>query len=271
MGLVPPGQLGVNTLKKPVEGAGSAAMIGAGQGAVGTLSVLGYGGCSGGPFACALGFALGVALSPVGALVGAGVGAARSHPAEAVRNAQEAISSVLNQTRPNEELALAFTKCASETYGRTIVPISLTPASSGSEPAQEAKPKYALRLQYESFEFHAAGRIDPDINLDATVSADIVLLADLKPVYQRTWGYESQSHGYFELAKDNGAALRRLIDMSENKIASTVARDLFEENEPRPVGKPKEGTVWTKSGPAPSSPVKNGTTAPYSPPALAKP
>ena len=261
IGLLPAGESPLQMLTRPVEGTGSATAVGAGQGALTPFAVAAAGCTGAGPFGCALGLAAGAVLAPVGAVIGAGVGASKSHSTEEVEAAHEAIASVISKTNPNEGLAAALVKYATENYGVQINPMMPASSSVQSVPSPEARPKYALRLAYDGFAFDTAGRIDPDISLKATAVAEIILLGQAKPVYKRTWGYQSDSETYFALAANQGALLKTLLETSQQKIATTIARDLFEANEPSPIGPPRTGTVWTVSGPLVGS--QGATPPPY--------
>lgn len=235
---------------EPVKGTVGAALTGAGQGAAGTFLGTAGGFCQvGDPYACAFGIVLGAVLTPVGAVVGAGVGAAKSHSAEEVEGAQSTLVAVVAKVRPNGELTARVAQWARQVHGLRTLPVTCPRTSAECTAAGAPKPKYALRIEYASFDLRAFGRIDPDLSVAATVEASIFDLASGEPAYERQWGYRSPGRPYFDLAEDAGAGLEALIEASHEAVATQVLHDLFAAEAPSPVGRAKAGTVWTIRGP----------------------
>jgi hypothetical protein len=257
LGLVVDIEQSVDPPKEPVKGTGSAALTGAGQGAVGTFAGTASGFCqAGGPFGCAVGIVLGAVLAPVGAFVGAGVGASKSHSAEEVENAQRAMLKILRQMRPAKDLTDYFRKGITSAHGTMIVPVHCSMVTKQCEARDGIEPKYVLRLGYLDFIFRAYGRIEPDIYLTAKAGAVLFQFSDQHKVYERQWGYKGSQANYFELAKNDGAGFAELIKNAHKKIAFQIIKDLIETPAPTPVGSPEEDTVWTVDGPA----VEKGQT-----------
>lgn len=238
--------------ERPVDNVVSAGLIGAGHGAGGTFVVTAGGFCrTGVAYGCAVGIILGAVLAPVGAVVGAGVGASKSHPSEEVDEAHKAIVAVVDRSRPNADLAAAVRRHAMADYAVTMADIACEglPERCITDKAAPDRPRYVVQLEYSKFELHALGRIDPDITVRATIEARIFDATTGAPVYRRRWGYRSERHNYFEVAKDKGNVLASLIEDSHEAVATTLLHDLLMESEPVPRRRPRRGTVWTTDGP----------------------
>jgi hypothetical protein len=172
-----------------------------------------------------LGLALGVVLAPVAAIVGAVVGAARAHTVKEVNAAQSAMTKALGELDFENRLRDRFVEIARRD---TRFAVEAHPKSdhraSFHHLAQQRQTVLALdaRLGFGVF-----GRIDPDITPIVLVRGRVIRTSDDRVLYKRLWCAKGEKSTYFELAKNDAAALRSIASRLVDTITVHMVHDLF--------------------------------------------
>ncbi len=235
--------------KAPVKGAGSGALMGAGQGALGSVFAGGQACQSGEPFFCAFGLALGIVLAPPAALIGGVVGASRAHPAEEVQAADASLRTALAETKPHEHLRDWLVNVGRERTGFTLLNLSDVKPGIGYRTLATEGVDTVLELDLTDFRVESHGRIDPDLTIRIDTRARLVRTADNREVYRRGWRYESHERSYFDMAANSAKLLRTEIREGYEKLADQMIYDLFIGTAPEKPGRARAGTVWTVEAP----------------------
>ena len=239
----------VHAADKPVSGAGSGALVGAGEVAAGGLAA-GAEGCHGDAYSCAFGLALGAAVAIVGAPIGAVVGAINAHSAEEVRAADESLRAALGEVKAGEELR---NRVAAAAKARTTYDLTVPQATTATEPGQGLIASgftSALEITIADLRLTSVGKIDPDATLAIVAEARLKHVADGSEIYRRRWAYVGVPKNYFQMASGHAAMLRTEIENGLDKLADRIVSDLFISNSPeRQETSPRPGTVLTLEAP----------------------
>lgn len=196
--------------------AGDAAAYGAGQGAVGSVIV---GAGSGGPW----GLILGILLTPVAAITGGAIGAAKVRSAETIAEAQKSIA---NSVVRHDVAALLRTAIVVRISALGLAVIDDEAAAPGN-----AESGGHLSITVESLVFQSSGRLDPDVELSASVAARLAAKNHTPHWYERTWRYRGNSHNYFALAAEDGRLAAEEVQQAIERFAEKIVADLLRSNE----------------------------------------
>ncbi|MFZ5792588.1 MAG: hypothetical protein ACOY3L_18000 [Pseudomonadota bacterium] len=234
---------------QPISDAGDAAAYGAGQGADGAFAIGGSACKTGEPITCLMGLALSVAILPVAVGVGAGVSAGRTHDVAEVAAADEAIRRAIDESLLAERIGQAVIEAGRRMPGVTFV--SSSPDPIAARELAPRNPPWRLALQVTSAGFASEGKIEPDATLYLILRAEIQRTDTGQTLYWRSWAYRGRERGYFDLAREDGALLRRELAEAARVLGERVATDLFVATEPVEVtdGRGNPGTAWTIDGP----------------------
>jgi hypothetical protein len=235
---------------QPISDAGDAALYGAGQGTEGAFSI-GGGACkTGDAITCLFGLALSVAVLPVATAIGAGMSAGRTHDVAEVAAADEVIRRAIDETHLAARIEQAVMEAGRRVPGLAFVTRTL-PDPIAAHEAAPANPPWRLALRVTGAGFASEGQIEPDATLYLTLRAEILQTDTGQTLYWRSWAYRSREHGYFDLAHEDGALLRRELAMAARVMGERIVTDLFVATEPVKLadrtGEP--GTAWTIDGP----------------------
>ena len=204
-------------IKAPVGGTDQAASTGAREGATRMLAL----GVGGGKESAILGFA----LAPVGALAGAVIGVARARSKGEVKAAHSAITKALRDLDFESRLRKKFVEITRRDTG---VAIEVHSKSGHGTNLSHLATEWQTVLELDaSLDLEAAGRFDPDITPILIVRGSVIRTADNSVLYQRPWCAKGAITSYFDLAKNDAAALRKIVSQLEDAIAKDMARDLF--------------------------------------------
>jgi len=244
----------------PVEGAGRAALTGAGQGAaIGFLT--GAVACAGGPLLCGLGVVAGAAFAVVGAPIGAIVGAARAHSAQDVRIADASLRAALGQLRPSAMLRDKIVAAAREKTRYDLRPEE-APLGKAQQDLNGHDLASVMELAVSQIELVSAGRIDPESSLMIIAEIRLKDRASGAELYQRKWAYLGKQQKYFDMAAQNGALLRRELQTGIDRLADRIVFDLLITSAPERKVDGRPGDVWTIEAPelkaSPISPAVPG-------------
>jgi hypothetical protein len=218
MAVISAGRSAPPSIQTPVRGAGQGAAIGAGQGALGMI----VGGARTGDPA---GLVLGVALAPVAAIVGGVIGAARARPDKEVTAAQSAMTKALRELDFENRLRDKFVEITRRDTG---VAVEVLSESDHRASVRHLAPERQTVLQLDArLGFKVAGRIDPDITPIVIVRGRVIRTSDDSMLYQRLWCAKGAKSSYFDLAKNDAAALRALVSRMGDSVAVQMVHDLF--------------------------------------------
>jgi hypothetical protein len=254
----------IPAVDKPVSGAGSGALMGAGEAAVGGLGV-GAEGCRAGPYGCAFGLALGAAIAVVGAPIGAVVGAINAHSAEEVRAADANLRAALGDVKAGEELRNRIAAAGKAGIPYDLTALQVTTAKEIDRNLIANGFTSALEITITDFYLTSAGKIDPDATLAIVAEVRLRHVADVSEIYRRKWAYVGVPKNYFQMASGHAAVLRTDLQNGLNKLVDRIVTDLFISNSPeRQETSPRPGIVLTIEAPTlqKSSPVQNPPTSP---------
>ncbi|MEJ2122811.1 MAG: hypothetical protein P8Z76_19340 [Alphaproteobacteria bacterium] len=272
MAVVSAGRSAPPSIQTPVRGAGQGAAMGAGQGALGMI-VGGAG--SGSPG----GLIIGVALAPVAAIVGGVIGAARAHPDKEVTAAQSAMTKALRELDFENRLRDKFVEITRRDTGVAVEALSESDhRASFRHLAQERQTVLQLDARLG---FKVAGRIEPDVTPMMIVRGRVIRTSDDTMLYQRLWCAKGAKSSYFDLAKNDAAALRSMVSSMGDTVAVHMVHDLFIARSTdsmsslracglrvRPLStqpKPKAMPVGS-AAPKPAGAPRGGESAPYTNP-----
>ena len=249
------------TIDRPAT-SGEAALYGAGQGALGSIT-LGLDICKSGALAarapglliCAFGLALAVATAPVTALAGAGIGAAVAHPEKEIGDASTNIEAVLHDVRPSEALRDAVANSGRWRVGHALE--AREGGASGGTFRDWSSEGFntVLQVQITQMQLRNEGEIDPDVTVVLDAQADLIRIRDTRLLYSRSWRYQSEEHEFFDVAEDRAQRLRREIMTGVNALGHKIVHDLFIATKPEvrqaqgyPPGVPVTVFTWTPKG-----------------------
>lgn len=242
--------------RDPSSGIGQAASEGAKTGATIGLAPLGMcdpGGTGSSPevegLACVIGLALTVIAVPVGAVVGAGVGAGIAHTEEEVEVASANLNAALAELTLSEDLFDHFQAVSASHEIGTLPIVGESAAHEIESPddADDGSPDRILEIGVIHLSAESRGEWDPDLSIGLMARARLLRPSDNSVIYQRIWEYRSPWQDYFEMAEDDAALLRSMIETGLEQLADSMVTDLFLTSEPEahPVGPVPEGEVWT--------------------------
>lgn len=239
-----------NNVEKPVSGAGGGALMGFGEGALGSLAA-GMSSCVGGPASCGLGLVLGAAAAIVAAPIGAIVGAAKAHSNQEVQAADSYLRAALADIKPGEELSKRIAAATKLTTSHDMIAV---PSTDGNENLSDLSAKgfgSVAETTITEFQLLSAGKIDPDVTL--VIAAQVLLrrVPGGSDLYRRKWANIGVSHNYFDMAANDAALLRSEIQSGLDKLGDRIVTDLFTSNTPElKETSPRPGTVVTIEAPA---------------------
>ena len=230
-----------------VTGRGKGALVGFGQGFLGVLAAdTSYDPLTG---------ALALLLAPPAGVIGAVVGASNARSAAEARATDGTLRAALDAEQSERELArevvAATVRRAPE---RRIEIFDRAQETSSYEQLQSQGYASVLELSL-AYGFQSQGTISPDVTLDATVDARLILLASGTTVYERRWRYVGESHNYFRLAEDDAELLRGEFELMYSRLAETIIHDLFVAEKP---DRDKDSRVRTVLVNAAQEPVQSG-------------
>jgi hypothetical protein len=253
-----------SSVDKPVSGAGSGALVGAGEAAVGGLAI-GANGCRAGPYGC-IGLVLGAAIAVVAAPIGAVVGAINAHSEEEVRTADASLRGALADVKAGEQLIV---RVVADAKARTPYDLSFPQLGATIASAHQLTASgfaSTLEVAITDLRLNSAGKINPDLTLTIVAEARLKRAADGSPIYRRVWAYIGVSKNYFRMASGQAAMLRAEISTGLDALADRIVTDLFISNSPeRQETSPRPGTVLTIEAPKlQKPPVLQNSPAPPS-------
>ena len=129
--------------------------------------------------------------------------------------------------------------------------------------------------------FKVTGRIDPDITPIVLVRARVIRTSDDSVLYQRLWCAKGAKSSYFDLAKNNAAALRAMVSGMGGTVAVHMVHDLFVARStdsmsslracglrvrPLPTQPKSKATPVGSATPKPAGAPRGGERAPYTNP-----
>lgn len=214
-----------------VTGRGKGAIVGFGQGFFGVLS-------ADAPHDPITGV-LALLLAPPAGVIGAAVGASKARSAEEAKATDSTLRAVLDEERSDRKLAHQIVAATQRRAPRRRIE-TLHGGESSSDRLRKGSPYEQLRaVGYDSvlelslaYGFQSDGAISPDVTLDATVNARLVLLPGGKTLYERRWRYVGASHNYFRLAEEDAKLLRQEFEVMYARLAETIVHGLFVAEEP---------------------------------------
>lgn len=242
--------------KDPVAGKGEGAAYGAKKGA-GTVFVGGTYigarlGCDPGWTAfwiltCPAGIAAGAAAGAVAAIpsaaVGAAIGSHKAQSEERVAKTTADFSRIMKDTNIREDLRRLVVSEIEEQTTTVVVDLNAMGATRSA---------MTLTLIVEQAAISMKGRLQPALYIEISTKAKLRKPYRVASVYERSWQYYAEIGDYFQLMERDGAALRRAIDVSLERMATEIVIDLFLSDEPErlaPGERSVENRVVTTGGP----------------------
>lgn len=222
-------------------GAGGGARSGAVQGAMGGAGLM-MAGCEDSD-SCLFAIVLGIAVMPITALAGGVIGAIRARSDEEVEAAARSFEAALRNDARQALLAAVVRKGERLTGRRFVIP-----EDDAAVPARNPGPGLMMVISKADLDFASEGEIDPDVTLTLQARMFLRQPGAVTSSYWRDWLYQSEPHGYFDLAASDGAKLKAEIDRAVNLVAERMVHDTFVSQDPEKLGKPVAGTVVTTGG-----------------------
>ncbi|MCB1992523.1 MAG: hypothetical protein H6852_07685 [Geminicoccaceae bacterium] len=223
-----------------LKGAGEAADEGGGLGAAfgGAMIVL-----------AGVAFVAGVVLAPVGAVVGAGIGAGTAEPDAAAQAAHDSLVRAVEQTRLDRDFRERLVAAAEDVAGRTLFDCGALDVPAACIEASPEPIGQVLSVRVGTPHFELWGGDDPMAALFLTANAAVFAPDHARPIYERTWVYRGDDHGYFEMAAGGATLLRRELAMAVDRLSAKIVSDLMigAGAEVHPTDGQPAGTVWTVS------------------------
>jgi len=160
--------------------------------------------------------------------VAAAIGASRAHSAEEVDAAKQTFATVASSSNLLPTLGPRIARAVREESKARWGCVASLEATDTAPCADAVAP--AMLTVTASYVPVAKGQYDPEVLIAAMIEATLKSPSDAG--HSMRWRYDSPPRNLFDLAANDGAALRSELDIMLERLAQAVARDMITAPEP---------------------------------------